>query len=71
MKEGESSGELCDPYCSSKIVTLKSRRIMLRHVGFMVDEVALRQVFLPELQFSSPRIIPLVSRVHSSITDAL
>lgn len=44
---------------------------MLRHVGFMVDEVALRQVFLPELQFSSPRIIPLVSRVHSSITDAL
>lgn len=42
------------------------------HVGFMVDKVALGQLFLPAFQFYPVCIIPqMVTFIHSPITNTL
>jgi len=38
-------------------------------VGFMLDKVALRQVFLGIFWITAGFIIPPVFRIHSSVTD--
>jgi hypothetical protein len=40
-------------------------------VGFMVDKMALRQVFLGIFWVTAGFIIPPVLRIHSSVTDSV
>jgi hypothetical protein len=40
------------------------------HVGFVMDEMALGQVFLRAVPFYLVSIIPPMLQIHSSITDS-
>jgi hypothetical protein len=38
------------------------------YVGFLVDKVALGEVYLPVFRFYAVSIIPLMLRIHSAVT---
>jgi len=60
------------PSVRQLVASLSTQRYALRlvHVGFLLDKVAMLQIFPPKVWLSSGTIFPQCSILDSSITDA-